>query len=717
MRELYSTMRFRVNEVLQSLLIISLFLLSYPALPAHAKVVQASLQTSDSWYYIDKFSFQTSPTQPSSGNYGYIYMEITFHSDSKTSILLYFWSNSVSRGTDQKQAWSNVVQGHLSCSQKMLLATAGTHPVYSYYVWDEYFNALMNGCIALIEAGQPMTAFCLSKRNAAVDIIGDEQILANLERDLWSTYYILQALISSDANCTNTDGSITSACQDAIASQASPDNPILYEEVSLDGEWITIKKKIFVTVTSPTYLFSAVSNCDPKCISDEIEDSRSPSSFICQGALDVQYKFEFANGETYWNSHFGVDERGLLELNLICLTLYSALVYIGTLVRHALKLKFMYHPTVSMLLISITLQWFSILCGVIHFLVYAQNGIGLEILNETSKLLCFFSEVILIVQIIVIAKGWTICVRKLSASARIKIGIYTAVYTMGGIFLHLWWWVYGLNDPVVFHLYDSIPGYVIAALRVYAIFWFLYSRSVTREKYPVKENFYRKFSVGVIIWLSYFPGAVLLSLVINIEFRYLIIQICTLLANAIIHTTLLVMYNPDLEINQSFPFYATVSEMEGSTKSKFGIFSRDSQGVGGGPGNATVSNGDSHDNFLTVGKLDAALFRQIVNIGISVKDHAIALTESLFELQENLENDDDSEAVQSNKSLDLSETGHSSSPSLQDGSHKHGGHGNHLRGWDNVRRSVPNIGRQSRTRNIAEIVRQANSARDASVQR
>ena len=38
--------------------------------------------------------------------------------------------------------------------------------------------------------------------------------------------------------------------------------------------------------------------------------------------------------------------------------------------------------------------------------------------------------------------------------------------------------------------------------------------------------------------------------------------------------------------------------------------------------------------------------------------------------------------------------------------------GNHRRGWDTLQSSIPSSERQSRTRNIADIVRQANSARN-----
>jgi hypothetical protein len=51
----------------------------------------------------------------------------------------------------------------------------------------------------------------------------------------------------------------------------------------------------------------------------------------------------------------------------------------------------------------------------------------------------------LLLLVVLIAKGWTICCRKLSASGRVKIGVYTTLYLF--LYLASLFWCAHLSPP------------------------------------------------------------------------------------------------------------------------------------------------------------------------------------------------------------------------------------------------------------------------------
>ena len=115
--------------------------------------------------------------------------------------------------------------------------------------------------------------------------------------------------------------------------------------------------------------------------------------------------------------------------------------YIRGQVRHRLFMQSKYHLTVQLLNYSVGITLVADFFDLIHYLVYSGDGHGVPALHAVSVVLTAVSEAVLLLLVVLIAKGWTITSRKLSASGRVKIGVYTTLY----LFLNLaaiFWCVY-----------------------------------------------------------------------------------------------------------------------------------------------------------------------------------------------------------------------------------------------------------------------------------
>ena len=157
-----------------------------------------------------------------------------------------------------------------------------------------------------------------------------------------------------------------------------------------------------------------------------------------------------------------------------------------------------------MLVWSCVFSWLSSMFALIYYARYSINGRSYIALLVTSRVLFALADLIAIVLMICLAKGWTIVRSKLPVMGRVKIAIYTCSYfsvTLASIITY-----YTLANPwTIRWFYETPSGIVLACQRAVAVMWFYYAVRITQDHFKMKKRFYRKFLVIGLAWLGVGP--------------------------------------------------------------------------------------------------------------------------------------------------------------------------------------------------------------------
>ncbi|GMI06308.1 hypothetical protein TrRE_jg9889 [Triparma retinervis] len=323
----------------------------------------------------------------------------------------------------------------------------------------------------------------------------------------------------------------------------------------------------YFKTSHPKFFFVAVSNCDPACScnkqlwetegnSDECVPASTAS--FCDGPLVFDYTFEFTNGITSSTKHFGYDELGLLQISWTFSVFYLLLVFfINKMVRGALIASNKYHVTVKIMVYSTWMVALGVGCNAYHYMTYSKDGIGASEIETLGKFLFSLGEILLVLHLILIAKGWTIVRRKISANGRMKIGLYTTIFA----FLHVTTRYYSrqyMDRGSILYEFETPPGLLLRGGRIFAALWFLYSVRTTMNQFPrQKRRFYRNFSSVFGLWffwqviLTYLPDGI----PDYMRFKFaMAFELCMFFTAQFV---LAMMYSPT--ISKTFPFHSNAA--------------------------------------------------------------------------------------------------------------------------------------------------------------
>jgi len=248
-------------------------------------------------------------------------------------------------------------------------------------------------------------------------------------------------------------------------------SPLLVESERNDVINFNIKISGYVLFRAavPTYFFVAGANCQPSDL--------CRSSF-CEGPLQMQYTFFFTNGKSLFTKQFSWDDQGILELRIVFFVLYVISGILCIVIGHILALKNKLHHTVRLLFYSIFLQLLGQIAHLLHLGKYSVNGVGILAFQLAGYVIEIISEMITVLLLILMAKGWTIYRRKITASGRAKIAVYMTVFVAVSIVTRVWA-VYYFDPSTITFYYESSPGKFLIALRFLMWVWFLYANYTT----------------------------------------------------------------------------------------------------------------------------------------------------------------------------------------------------------------------------------------------
>eukprot|EP00240_Pyramimonas_obovata_P000916 CAMPEP_0118958394 /NCGR_PEP_ID=MMETSP1169-20130426/62599_1 /TAXON_ID=36882 /ORGANISM="Pyramimonas obovata, Strain CCMP722" /LENGTH=590 /DNA_ID=CAMNT_0006906509 /DNA_START=759 /DNA_END=2527 /DNA_ORIENTATION=- len=389
------------------------------------------------------------------------------------------------------------------------------------------------------------------------------------------------------------------------------------------------------------WLFLAVANCDLYCY--------ERGEYLCQGGLDLDYSLEFVNGEGWAVEQFSADEVGVLQTEIFFFVMQCVLTVGAYLTYRALSIVQKFHHTVKLLVASVLITLLADFFDMIHYCQFASNGQGSPGLHVFSVWLTGLSEVTLLLMIILVAKGWSICCRKLSATGRVKISIYTTTYILMWSVL-LFWFNYGVSDAEVIYIYHCVPGYLICVLRLLGVIWLWYATFTTLSKYHTKKRFLKKFAAIFTLWLAGLPFIVLVALGIPTWIRAVVVNVLELSFTFVAQFVMLTMYYPGV-YNRSFPFHATTLDMLPRTGARVVVKKSNAGGQEemdeDARRNQTLGN-TRPVNAAFAGRLERAALRQALDLAMRMSNDVVALKGAIEQLDNAADNDDDDEALEPN---------------------------------------------------------------------
>jgi len=230
--------------------------------------------------------------------------------------------------------------------------------------------------------------------------------------------------------------------------------------------------------------------------------------------MDVQYNIKYLNPGNYWWAHFSYDEQGIPQM-YIAFTLFYIILLIFQ-VQSAVSLYQIesFHPIVRLLTATVVVQLLSVTTELIHYLIFADNGIGAPALKGLGDMSSFAAQVMMMFMCILVAKGWTITTNYLTD--RVAILIITCLYFIAHLSLFIWDYV-GRDPASTLYFYASIPGLLVILLRLGLTGWFLWSlsKTVQLETVTEKRTFYLYFGGSYTLWFLLLPAIVAFALVLE----------------------------------------------------------------------------------------------------------------------------------------------------------------------------------------------------------
>ncbi len=293
--------------------------------------------------------------------------------------------------------------------------------------------------------------------------------------------------------------------------------------------------------------FLGLVNTDPSCKAGEPCDG--PLMNISYTAkFDQRYEdnSDAADGEADDSSvvEASVDEQIMLALYVVLGVLFVVLVAWSSLAAHKLFAMNKLHHVYKMLMLSIQCGTIAVLCQLTHRVIMQTGinwneewnfipilelerqvdargfpsmydelrqtlppGVGVDWMNQDSEYFFVVSEWILLVQAMLIAKGWSIVRRKLPAQGRLRLVLGMSVYLFYAIMIQAW--LLNTYNPELQTWYFGVAGNgLMVGLRAAVFVWFVVSVNHTRNKYLRKRRFFSKCVVVVLLYPSLLGSAV-----------------------------------------------------------------------------------------------------------------------------------------------------------------------------------------------------------------
>jgi hypothetical protein len=326
--------------------------------------------------------------------------------------------------------------------------------------------------------------------------------------------------------------------------------------------WITSQESLGFLGARPRWYYFFLMNCQPGPCLD-------PKGW-CQGPIEASYTLLMTNGVGYMK-HFSADEVGILPTGITFGTFYILLVvYVIFFIVIPLKKKRKLHQTVFMHIASLILYTVSMWFDVTDLADEGNLGRRCEGCQMIALTLRVLSDSLTLLTCILLAKGWTVVRRKISASGRVKIAIFMTTYIIASMF-SVGNQFSATNAPGELFRTPTERllswGWYQFIVRVCAFVWFTRSAITTRnfDTFHRQRNFFLVLFCTMGAWILALPVSMLIAVNMELYYRARWIYAMEIGAAFAGHLFLSIIFRP-AKRNGFFPFAFKTAAMVAKEK-------------------------------------------------------------------------------------------------------------------------------------------------------
>eukprot|EP01028_Stygiella_incarcerata_P004555 TRINITY_DN20044_c0_g1_i1.p1 TRINITY_DN20044_c0_g1~~TRINITY_DN20044_c0_g1_i1.p1 ORF type:complete len:471 (-),score=111.14 TRINITY_DN20044_c0_g1_i1:100-1512(-) len=233
---------------------------------------------------------------------------------------------------------------------------------------------------------------------------------------------------------------------------------------------------------------------------------------------------------------FSVDENAMFGLYMFLLFSQGYLFLL--LLRNVFYMKkttSSMHPIVQVFLGCVSLYTVSVLMNFVHWMIYADNGVGIPGMRHGAQIGEMVSLLLFMLVLFLIAVGFGIS-RPFIPHRRTFFTMFSVLLILH-LFLYLWMQI-GVDPASTIYEYETVPGLIIVFLRIPIVGFFVYC---LRETIKLERNapptldveggspqvlFYKMFGMTYIAWFFVLPITVIIAALSDPWVRAKIVSIC-----------------------------------------------------------------------------------------------------------------------------------------------------------------------------------------------
>lgn len=286
-------------------------------------------------------------------------------------------------------------------------------------------------------------------------------------------------------------------------------------------------------VISKNYTPYIVSMNDHKHFKWEINQETRPRFwYVFLGACDRHGKdfksgrkeyfkidFTWLNPGNIFERHFSKDRHGIYGTILAFTPVLTLMCLIYTFSVVMLIRSNCFHWIIRVFYGSLIMYTISSWLALFHNMAYASNGVGIQYFDGLSTAFRLCAELSFMMLLYLIASGWTVTQPYLR-HAKYLVGILFALVILYATMFS--WSQLSLATQINTsdYVYETVPGVILAALRIPALAFFVYALKTTykKEVSMVKIWFYRAFALYS-VWFLILPFMVMTALAIPRQHR------------------------------------------------------------------------------------------------------------------------------------------------------------------------------------------------------
>ncbi|GFS01115.1 transmembrane protein 145 [Elysia marginata] len=252
--------------------------------------------------------------------------------------------------------------------------------------------------------------------------------------------------------------------------------------------------------------------------------------------LYLYYKLHMTNGDDLLHKEFSADE--FLKL----------------------RKRQLFHSTYKLYLVAVTLWTVHLFCMVVAWGSYGTTGWEMRRMEVLGRIIAAGSNIVFILMLILLAKGYTIVRGRLTNKAMVKITSFIFIYVVVSVALFIWEGIF-FDPGLVLYYYESPPGYCMVAIILVGWLWFTKAAVFTLKHFKAKTNFYIAFYVIYSIWFWASPVIILIAMFAMAKWtREKTVNGVQQFVAYLGHVIFLILTMPN-KVNANFPYHIKTTQI------------------------------------------------------------------------------------------------------------------------------------------------------------